>query len=87
MALRPIRLRLLALLVLGLSTNACVASERREVAAARAAHRACVAERGADHPECAALAARLREAQARYESNARRAWGCDPRAEECPVER
>lgn len=76
--------RTLALSVIAALLASCVGAEHRDVVAAREAHEACVAERGAGDGECLALEERLRSAQRRYEENARRAWGCRPDDPECP---
>ena len=47
----------------------------------------CVLEVSASHPDCEALRISLLEAQRRYQENARRAWGCNAKEEECPVPR
>jgi len=75
------------LAALSLAVAGCVAAERRELAEARRAYDECMQQRGDRAGACEVEAARLRDAEQRYESNARRAWGCDPRAQECPVDR
>jgi len=77
----------LARLSLSLAVAGCVAAERRELAEARRAYDECTQQRSDRAGACEVEAARLRDAEQRYESNARRAWGCDPRAQECPVDR
>jgi hypothetical protein len=65
----------------------CVSQERRDVAAASEAYEQCIAEHPPGDPECTALRERLLSAQQRYESNARRAWGCTPESGDCPSHR
>lgn len=66
---------------------ACVTRERNEVVAAREAHARCIANHSPSHAECQALEERLRQAQERYERDARAAWGCDASEQECPIPR
>ncbi len=63
----------------------CVHAAQREVAAARTAHEACVAEAGAE--QCGAQRERLLAAERAYQESARRAWGCDPVQADCPTPR
>ena len=65
----------------------CVTQEREDVARAREAYAQCVEDHSATERECAVLRERLLAAQQRYETSARQAWSCDPRAEECPTPR
>ena len=65
----------------------CVSDERSDVASARAAYDECVADAAKRGQDCAALRERMLAAQARYESNARRAWGCAPEQGDCPSHR
>lgn len=80
--------RIIASLLLGTLVGVgCVTREHRDLTEARDAHASCVEAKGASHPDCELLEARLREVQDRYEDRARRAWSCDTSPEECPRER
>jgi hypothetical protein len=57
------------------------------MAAAREAYAQCLEDHAPADPDCVALRERLLAAQQRYESNARRAWGCVPEQGDCPVQR
>lgn len=74
----------LGLAVFGLG---CVTTEKRDVEKAQDALVACEAEHGIDHPQCAELRLRLKDAQARYEKKARELWVCDPTQDQCPAPR
>ncbi len=65
----------------------CVSEERSDMAAARAAYEQCVADQAGGDRDCAALRERMLAVQQRYESNARRAWGCAPEQGDCPAHR
>jgi outer membrane murein-binding lipoprotein Lpp len=65
----------------------CVSDERSDVATARVAYDQCVADQAGGDRDCTALRERLLAAQQRYESNARRAWGCAPEQGDCPAHR
>ena len=65
----------------------CVSRELRELREIRTSYEACVARASDSHPDCLALRDRLDVAERRYGDQARRAWGCDPSAAECPVDR
>jgi hypothetical protein len=80
------RLAAALLLVAGLSVG-CVAQQLAEVEQAEAAYDRCVEERGEEDDECEALAERKKQAQRRYEGDARMRWGCDPLQEDCPDRR
>lgn len=73
----------LALLCLG----GCVNLEKRDMESARARLDECVAEHGEAHPGCREAEIALRDAQARYDEKARRAWSCDPTQDLCPTPR
>ncbi len=79
-----LRLCACAVLVVGV---ACVNLEKRDMDAARERLDACVAEHGADHPECRELEIAHRDAQERSDEKARRAWSCDPTQDLCPTPR
>jgi hypothetical protein len=82
------RALLAAVACLGLAaTLGCVTRERNEVVAARDAHARCVRVFSADHPSCRVLRERVLDAERRDESQARRAWSCDPAGPECPTPR
>ncbi|HKA15155.1 MAG TPA: hypothetical protein VKH41_09080 [Myxococcota bacterium] len=70
-----------------LAAVGCVSGERRDVAAAREAYEQCLAEPADHERDCAALRERLLAAQERYETDARRAWGCAPEQGDCPAHR
>jgi len=70
-----------------LLTLGCVSTEKRDVERAQEALVACEVEHGVDHPECAELRLRLKDAQARYEKKARELWVCDPTQDQCPTRR
>ncbi len=74
----------LLILPLTLVFMSCVATEKRDVANAREAVDACHAEHGEGHSRCSHQKQILIDTQQRYEENARRRWGCDPMAGECP---
>jgi hypothetical protein len=75
------------LLLVGALSAGCVAQQLAEVEQAEAAYERCVAERGEEDDECEALAERKKQAQRRYEGDARTRWGCDPLQEDCPERR
>lgn len=61
--------------------------EHQGVVAARQDYQACLAEHGNSREACGALEERYRTAVRQYEQSSRRAWGCDPKQEECPTPR
>ncbi len=71
----------------GVAAIGCVTSELRSVGRARETYEDCVAEFSATDPECESLHAQYLNAQALYEENARRAWGCNSREGNCPTPR
>ncbi len=78
-----------AFLVFALSVSGCVFKQRREMLAARSAYQECVEENARDaERKCAALEAESITRSERYESDARRAWGCGGSVGSCdPRER
>jgi hypothetical protein len=73
-----------ALLLVGLAVLGCLSQERDEMMAARAAYRDCVKSHPSDAREqCAALEADARATAERYETEARRTWGCAPSENGC----
>jgi hypothetical protein len=78
----------LVLSVLAFALGGCVSGELAGVERAKRELEACLAAHGEDAAECEPLAERKRQAEERYEGNARRNWGCDPTLEaECPTPR
>ena len=75
-----------AMLFLGVGSG-CVSNELYSMDAARDAYEECEIRLSPSHPDCKALRQTYLDAQRRYEENARRAWNCDPRNEECPTPR
>jgi hypothetical protein len=79
--------RALLTLLVAMAMSGCVARQLEEVEDAQATYERCVISLGADDPECEALAEHKRQAQRRYEGDARRGWGCSPAQETCPDRR
>jgi hypothetical protein len=77
----------LVVLPVALAVFGCVSGELRSVETAREAYEDCVLEFSESDPDCKALRISLLETQRRYQENSRRAWGCNPKEEECPVPR
>lgn len=84
---RATRLRTVAAALVAALLAACVTRQRDEVAAAREAHRHCVAAHSKSYPDCEVLEARLQTLERQYETSARRAWACDPAQPDCPTPR
>ncbi len=75
-----------AWLLLGIAAG-CVSTELNEMENAKKAYDDCGIRLSPSHPDCEALRQTHLDAQRRYEENARRAWSCHPRNEECPTPR